>query len=63
VQGGDGHGRLAGLAVLLAGGGMALLAPLASSTSARRALRWIGIGAFVLVIGVESAQCQGRPRA
>lgn len=49
----DGYGRMAGLMVLLAGGGMAMLATLIWATSARRGLRWVGIGAFVLVIGAS----------
>lgn len=53
MEGGDGYGKLAGLVVLLAGGSMALLATLVWATSARRGLRWVGIGAFVLVIGAS----------
>jgi hypothetical protein len=53
MKGGDGYGKLAGLVVMLAGGSMAMLATLVWATSARRGLRWIGLGAFVLVIGAS----------
>lgn len=53
VGSGDGYGRMAGLIVLLAGGGLALLATMVWATSARRGLRWIGLGAFVIVIGAS----------
>jgi hypothetical protein len=41
------------MVVLLAGGGLAMLATLVWATSARRRLRCIGIGVFVLVIGAS----------
>lgn len=50
---GDGYAKMAMLIVLLAGFAALMLAMMLWASSARRGLRWVGVGVFVLVIGAS----------
>ncbi len=53
IGSGDGYAKMAMLILMLCGFGALMLAMMLWATSARRGLRWVGLGVFVLVIGAS----------